>query len=213
MLLLAIVGTNCILSKARSSKPYKYGVNWALFVVCVSQLLFGGVTTLREFYAATSFQLMLFLTSYTHRPASDSEYPEYIWFKLWPGTGSVLDGKTCCLYRVWGEGRPEIARVSWPVAVSVFACLSKGGRSRDWDRLTWGGPWPLTLGGMTPGVWALTLQSGRDWAQKRHELISGISLRGTAMISANKIIIWNETFNVNITQTSPPSSKIWNIRN
>ena len=73
MLLLAIVGTNCILSKARSSKPYKYGVNWALFVVCVSQLLFGGVTTLREFYAATSFQLMLFLTSYTHRPASDSD--------------------------------------------------------------------------------------------------------------------------------------------
>ena len=73
MLLLAIVGTNCILFKARSSKPYKYGVNWALFVVCVSQLLFGGVTTLREFYAATSFQLMLFLTSYTHRPASDSD--------------------------------------------------------------------------------------------------------------------------------------------
>ena len=73
MLLLAIVGTNCILSEARSSKPYKYGVNWALFVVCVSQLLFGGVTTLREFYAATSFQLMLFLTSYTHRPASDSD--------------------------------------------------------------------------------------------------------------------------------------------
>ena len=73
MLLLAIVGTNCILFKARSSKPYKYGVNWALFVVCVSQLLFGVVTTLREFYAATSFQLMLFLTSYTHRPASDSD--------------------------------------------------------------------------------------------------------------------------------------------